>query len=180
MAKQPARNGWWQVRTVRNESRSRLAVFSDCGTYRYLLAEQFENAYRPNGWLNFLMLNPSTADEFVNDPTVERCSRRARWMGFRGFIITNLFGLRSTDPAGLRQVDDPVGPENDAAILFAARWSAITIVAWGASSLAKQRAQLILPDLRASANELLALKLTKEGCPQHPLYTAYHVVPVQY
>src|SRR5512135_1752078 len=70
---------------------------------------------------NFLLLNPSIADEVTNDPTSVRCERRARRWGFGGLIVTNLFALCATDPAGLRRVADPIGPENDAAILEAAR-----------------------------------------------------------
>ena len=90
------------------------ARFSIDRRYRYALWRVWdhdENLY------NFLLLNPSSADEATNDPTIERCERRARRWGFGGLIVTNLFALCATDPAGLRRVADPIGPENDAAIL---------------------------------------------------------------
>ena len=94
------------------------ARFSIDRRYRYALWRVWdhdENLY------NFLLLNPSSADEATNDPTIERCERRARRWGFGGLIVTNLFALCATDPAGLRRVADPIGPENDAAILETAQ-----------------------------------------------------------
>jgi Protein of unknown function (DUF1643) len=76
---------------------------------------------RGRGACNFLLLNPSTADEATNDPTSVRCERRARRWGFGGLIVTNLFAPCATDPAGLRRVADPIGPENDAVILETAQ-----------------------------------------------------------
>lgn len=88
------------------------AVYSDCQTYRYALTWQ----WAPGPRLLWVMLNPSTASELVNDPTVERCERRARALGFGGFRVVNLFALRATDPRALRLADDPVGPGNDPAL----------------------------------------------------------------
>jgi nucleoid DNA-binding protein len=94
------------------------ARFSIDRRYRYALWRVWdhdENLY------NFLLLNPSSADEATNDPTIERCERRARRWGFGGLIVTNLFALCATDPAGLHRIADPIGPENDAAILETAQ-----------------------------------------------------------
>ena len=94
------------------------ARFSIDRRYRYALWRVWdhdENLY------NFLLLNASSADEATNDPTSERCERRTRRWGFGGLIVTNLFALCATDPAGLRRVADPIGPENDAAILETAQ-----------------------------------------------------------
>jgi hypothetical protein len=69
------------------------------------------------------MLNPSTATEVQNDPTVERCERRARALGFGAFRVLNIFAWRATDPRDMRAAADPVGPENDAAILDSLPWA---------------------------------------------------------
>ena len=79
----------------------------------------------------FLMLNPSTADAIDNDPTVERCLRRALKMGFGGLMVCNTFAYRSTDPEKLYEVEDPVGPENDQIILARARSAGMVICGWG-------------------------------------------------
>jgi hypothetical protein len=94
------------------------ARFSIDRRYRYALWRVWD---RGRGACNFLLLNPSTADEATNDPTSVRCERRARRWGFGGLIVTNLFAPCATDPAGLRRVADPIGPENDAAILETAQ-----------------------------------------------------------
>ena len=74
------------------------ASFSPCGTYRYTLWRRW--SFVPPA--TFVLLNPSTADATRNDPTVERCERRARELGCGGIRVANLFALRSTDPARYR------------------------------------------------------------------------------
>lgn len=98
------------------------AVFSPCRTYRYGLWRIW-NPGAP--LLAFIMLNPSTADDVVNDPTVERCVRRAVSMGYGGLRVANIFALRSTDPTQLYVSVDPIGPDNDTAIIEAAQASAM-------------------------------------------------------
>ena len=66
--------------------------------------------------VHFIMLNPSTATESQNDPTVERCERRARSLGYGAFSVTNIFAWRETDPRKMEKVSDPVGPKNDSII----------------------------------------------------------------
>ena len=90
-----------------------VAVYSDCEAYRYELTRQWDATGQK---ALFVLLNPSTATEFQNDPTVERCERRARALGFGAFRVINIFAYRATDPKVMRKVADPVGPENDAAL----------------------------------------------------------------
>ena len=104
-----------------------VAVYSDCERYRYALTRVWEPQGRR---LSFVMLNPSTATEVQNDPTVERCERRARALGFGGFRVTNIFAWRDTDPRKMRAALDPIGPDNDAAILEACQWGDQVIAAW--------------------------------------------------
>src|ERR1051326_5628436 len=93
------------------------ALFSPCGLFRYRLWRHWTPGMPP---LVFVMLNPSTADAEKNDPTVERCERRAKAGGFGGGEVVNLFALRSTDPKALYSAADPIGPENDKVIATAA------------------------------------------------------------
>lgn len=151
------------------------ARFSTDRLYRYALWRIWDRS-RP--WCNFLMLCPSTADEATNDPTIERCQRRAGRWGFGGLVVTNLFAFRTTDPFGLRTVHDPIGPQNDAAVVAAARDAALVICAWGAwgSYLARSATvQKILGDLGVSP---FCLGRTKAGEPAHPLYLSYSCTPV--
>lgn len=150
------------------------ATFSPCRRYRYTLSRNWDPD-RPN--LVFCMLNPSTADETQNDPTVERCQRRAERMGFGGVTVLNLFAYRSTDPAGLYQVEDPIGPDNDTSILDVCRRAPMVICAWGKHGKHQGRAAHVLTRLRAEAMPLYTLAVNKDGSPKHPLYVRNDVEP---
>ena len=104
------------------------AIYSPCERYRYLLWRDWGPGARRVG---FVMLNPSTATERQNDPTVERCERRARALGFDGFGVANIFAYRATDPKVMRAQPDPVGPGNDAALADLAAGVEAVICGWG-------------------------------------------------
>ena len=139
------------------------AEFSDCRKWRYLLWRRWD----PKGPVaNFLMLNPSTADELKLDPTCARARTYAEAWGYGALIVTNVFGWRSTDPQALKRIKDPVGAGNDAAILRAAKEADLVVCAWGNHGLG--RSQHIRKLL--SGIPLHALKVTGSGEPGHPLY----------
>src|SRR3954464_9777077 len=94
------------------------AVFSACRRWRYLLWRQWDEA-KPVA--NFLMLNPSTADEFQLDPSCTRARIDAERWGYGALILPNLFGWRATDPGEMKVAREPIGRGNDRAILAAAR-----------------------------------------------------------
>ncbi|MDF0595464.1 DUF1643 domain-containing protein [Psychromarinibacter halotolerans] len=150
------------------------AVYSDCEQYRYLLTRTWDPAGRK---ALFIMLNPSTATEVQNDPTVERCERRARTLGFGAFRVTNIFAYRATDPKVMRAVADPVGPENDAAIADSAPWADQIVCAWGTHGAHLDRGAQVERLLRATGLPLFHLGLSKHGHPKHPLYIGYAVQP---
>ncbi len=151
-----------------------VAVYSACETYRYLLTR----AWSPEqGRALFIMLNPSTATEVENDPTVERCERRARALGFGAFRVCNIFAFRATDPRVMRAAPDPVGPLNDRAILDSLTWADQIICAWGTHGAYLERGALVERLLRARQVDLWHLGLSKAGHPRHPLYIGYHVTP---
>ena len=151
-----------------------VAVYSDCERYRYLLTR----TWQPQGRKAlFVMLNPSTATEVQNDPTVERCERRARALGFGAFRVTNIFAWRDTDPRKMRAAADPVGPGNDAAIRESAGWADQIICAWGTHGDHLARGPAVEALLRQTGLPLFHLGLTKAGHPRHPLYIAYEKQP---
>ena len=152
------------------------AVFSPCGVYRYRLWRKW-NDLPP---AVFIMLNPSTANEVKNDPTVERCERRARDMGFGGVCVANIFALRSTDPAALYQHADPVGPDNDAAIIKSVAEAGIVVCAWGGHGNLNDRGAAVLALLREAGVVPHYLKLNNDGTPAHPLYVAYKIQPKEW
>lgn len=126
----------------------------------------------------FIMLNPSKATEVQNDPTVERCERRARALGFGSFQVTNIFAWRETDPFKMRKASDPIGPENDAAILAGVSWADQVIAAWGTHGAHLDRGPQMTAMLRATGKPLFTLGLSKHGHPKHPLYISYSQQPV--
>ncbi len=146
------------------------AEFSDCECYRYSLTRVWQGKGRK---VMFVMLNPSTADEMRNDPTVERCERRARVLGYGGFRVTNIFAYRATDPKDMRRADDPNGPENDATLLTGAEWSDDIIAAWGVHGEHRDRGPQVARLLERTKVPLFHLGLTKAGHPRHPLYVSY-------
>lgn len=152
-----------------------VAVFSDCETYRYSLTRVWDPAARK---VMFVMLNPSTANEIRNDPTVERCERRARVLGYGGFRVTNIFAFRATDPRDMRRAANPVGPANDTMILEGARWADDIIAAWGVHGAHLDRGPSVARMLHACGSPLFHLGQTKAAHPRHPLYLAYTEQPV--
>lgn len=152
------------------------AVFSDCMRYRYRLLRLWD---RDKPTIAFCMLNPSTADERVNDPTIERCERRARKWGYGRLIVVNLFGYRSTDPAALYQQGDPVGPENIASIVWAVKESAMFVCGWGTHGAHCGMGPMILGRMRDFyPGRAHALHVNRDGSPAHPLYLPYSLTPV--
>lgn len=150
------------------------AIYSDCERYRYALTRVWDAA---GGRVHFVMLNPSTATEVQNDPTVERCERRARTLGFGSFTVTNIFAWRDTDPRAMRAATDPIGPHNDTAILDASKQADQIIAAWGTHGAHLGRGTEVEKLLRGLRVPLYHLGLSKAGHPKHPLYIAYTQQP---
>lgn len=150
------------------------ATFSDCERYRYVLTRTWDEA---GARVLFIMLNPSTADEMKNDPTVERCERRARAMGYGAFRVCNIFAFRATDPRVMRAEPDPVGPENDAAILESCDWADRVVCAWGTHGAHLKRGPAVASLLSEAGITPYHLGLSKAGHPKHPLYISYTQEP---
>jgi hypothetical protein len=151
-----------------------LAVYSDCEQYRYILTRVWS---AEGSKALFVMLNPSTATEMQNDPTVERCERRARALGFGAFRVCNIFAWRDTDPKLMRHAEDPVGPGNDAAIRESCLWADTIVCAWGSHGEHLERGPAVERLMRSTGRSLHHLGLTRQGHPRHPLYISYTVAP---
>lgn len=163
------------TRTHQKADADSTAVYSDCLTYRYVLTREWD-ATLPRAL--FVLLNPSTATEVQNDPTVERCERRARALGFGRFRVTNIFAYRATDPKVMRAQSDPIGPDNDAMIRESATvWlndpADQVICGWGTHGAYLDRGAKVEAMLRQYRRPLFSLGLSKAGHPKHPLYIAY-------
>ena len=158
---------------LKGDARSQ-AEYSDCEQYRY----QLTRVWQPDtARVLFVMLNPSTATERQNDPTVERCERRARALGFGAFRVVNIFAWRATDPRHMRAAADPVGAANDRAIVQGCDWADRVICAWGTHGAHLERGKAVEALLRQTGQPLFHLGLTKAGHPKHPLYLPYSQQP---
>lgn len=161
---------------------TRNARLSADGLYRHSLHREWRDLSDPSAmprWVQFVMLNPSTADGMTDDPTIRRCIGFARSWGATGLAVVNLYAFRATSPADLWKAEDPVGPENDEILSrffdMAARYGHPVIAAWGAHARPDRVAQVLqIP----GANRLQALGVTKAGAPRHPLYLRGDVRPV--
>ncbi|WP_458792232.1 DUF1643 domain-containing protein [Yoonia sp. MH D7] len=162
------------VRDHTTSQSSSTAIYSDCERYRYALTREWDADGKR---ALFVMLNPSTATEVQNDPTVERCERRARALGFGAFRVTNIFAWRDTDPRKMRAAVEPVGPANDVMIREAAVWADTVIAAWGTHGVHLGRGAQVAALLRQTAQPIFTLGLTKDGHPKHPLYIKYTQQP---
>lgn len=150
------------------------ALYSDCELYRYALTR----SWNPEGRrLLYIMLNPSKATEAQNDPTIERCERRARALGYGAFRACNIFAWRETDPRALRLANDPNGPDNDAVLNESAGWADTILCAWGVHGVHRDRGSEVEAVLRRTGQPLYHLGLTKGGHPRHPLYVSYSTQP---
>ena len=146
------------------------AVFSDCRMYRYALWRMWDG---DKPLVMIIGLNPSTADEKVNDPTIIRCISFASSWGYGGVCVTNLFGFRATSPTQLKAHHDPIGKENDAWVHEMAKGAAITVAAWGNHGKFLNRSLELLPSLE----QLHCIKMNKSGEPAHPLYLKAELKP---
>jgi hypothetical protein len=152
------------------------ALFSSCRRWRYLLWRRWDERLPV---ANFLMLNPSTADEFQLDPSCTRARVYAERWGYGSLIVTNLFGWRATDPTAMKAVREPVGRRNDRAILQAAREAGIVVCAWGNHGAHLERSLKVLALLRQARVPLHALRLNGAGQPAHPLYLPGNLRPTK-
>lgn len=150
------------------------AIFDPSRRYRYRLWRTIDPFAVERRICLFAMLNPSTADEYVLDPTVRRCVSFAKdWGVFSRVDVVNIFAFRATDPRALLNEPDPVGVDNDRHIEQAAIEAELIICAWGVYGTLHGRARHVLAALAnnpALRPKLHALGETASGQPKHPLY----------
>lgn len=149
------------------------AVLDDERDYRYALWRIWDWS---NGYAMFIGLNPSTADETVNDPTIRRCHRFALDWGYGGLVMCNLFAWRATKPRVMQRADEPIGPDNDAWLAFLAQGAEIVIAAWGVKGGFMERDR----EVCELGFQLYCLDLTREGAPRHPLYAPANLRPTRF
>ena len=153
------------------------AVISECGKYRYSLTRIWD-VNKPK--IMFIMLNPSTADETQDDPTIRRCIGFAKSWGFGGLYVCNLFAFRATNPKELLKADNPFGDKNIWHTRKLSDEVEMIICAWGNYPIVKkllryENAPINLLDF--CINKLYSIDTTINGVPRHPLYLKSELKP---
>lgn len=180
-----------KAKDKREPSTVGAANVSACGRYRYTLTRDWSSDATGSGKgrVLFVMLNPSTADAAQDDPTIRKCVGFAQRWGYTSVEVVNLFAWRATKPADLvaRMMSyDVEGVENDGHIYDALKRAWLVVAAWGEAGgtmrhgNAKPRWVRVLNLIQQSNRRLVALKLSKDGHPWHPLYVPYDVTPVPF
>jgi hypothetical protein len=152
-----------QTRLFTEETLPLATIFSDDRTFRYVLTRSW-NLNAPS--VMFIGLNPSTADESKDDPTIRRCVGFAKAWGYGHLIMTNLFAIRSPHPQILKTVEDPIGPDNDYYLQTMAQRAAGIVAAWGIHGAYLERGAHI----HHLIPHLWVFGFTQNGQPGHPLY----------
>lgn len=155
----------------------KLATLSADGRYRYTLTRIWRVDYP---LLVVCMLNPSTADAYVDDPTIQRLTQIGWDWGFGGLLVVNLYAFRSSSPAAMLATPDPVGPANEAAISeslhYAGMTSGVALVAWG-NNAHPNRVEAFTRWAGARLVRLVCLGTTQSGAPKHPMARGHHRIP---
>lgn len=161
-------------------------VFSKDRVYRYTLQRHWTKTESDlwsdrgdTGFVQWIGLNPSTADELKNDPTVTRCIQFSKDWGYNGMVMTNLFAFRSTDPKPMLAHKEPTGEDNDFLLRYIADQAALVICAWGNHGAHMGRSKDVVERVLGE-REIHCLRLTSRKEPWHPLYLPKTLTPIPF
>ncbi len=154
------------------------ATFSPCRKYRYTLWRKWDDDWQTN-FCMFIGLNPSTADEVQDDPTIRRCIGFAKNWGYSALCMTNIFAYRATDPKDMKSAEDPIGVDNDHYLIECATKARCVIAAWGNHGVFKNRSNQV-SSMISMISPLLCLRVTASGMPSHPLYLPQTLEPIPF
>jgi len=151
------------------------AILSRNRIYRYVLWREWDSS---KATCVFIGLNPSTADETLDDPTLRRCVNFAKSWGYGKYVMVNLFAYRATKPQDLIKHDKPVGYKNNYYIKKQCQNAERVVVAWGNQGNLLKRDKQVLKLLKGIP--LKCFKITSKGQPAHPLYQSKDSVLVNF
>lgn len=158
-----------------NKIIQKRAILDETRKYRYILTRKINQ----NPPILFIMLNPSTADEYQDDPTIRRIIEFTKSWGYGSSIVMNLFAYRSSDPSELKKATNPIGRMNDYYLNLVSNHVDKIIVAWGVNGNYLNRAEKVV-DILPLKNKVFCLEKTKEGYPKHPLYIRSNIIPIPF
>ena len=150
------------------------AIFDKDRIYRYVLwrewpmldGEERQGFGPERAYAMFIGLNPSSADEIQDDPTIRRCKAFAKSWGYGRMCMTNLFAFRATNPNEMIAIADPIGPDNDEWLNKLAKDACVLVAAWGEHGKHRGRSAEII----SRFSNLKCFGTNKSGSPKHPLY----------
>ena len=152
------------------------AILDPSRTYRYVIKRQWGK--NNENFINFVLLNPSTADETNDDPTIKACIKIGQNLGYDGLWITNLFAFRATKPVDLKKSSNPIGILNNKYLEDYAKKSKMVLLAWGNHGNFLGRNKEVIKILFENIPH--CLEITKLGNPKHPLYIKRTAKPFKY
>lgn len=167
----------------------RLTIFSPDRLYRYTLWREWERDSlglqpmhiweRGFQYVMFIGLNPSTADETKDDPTIRRCIAFSKAWGYGAMCMTNLFAWRATDPTQMMRAHFPVGIDNAKHLLDCAKQAGLVVAAWGTDGRYLQQQEFTKRLMEHNGIKLHCLGLNKDRTPKHPLYLRSTLTPIR-
>ena len=149
------------------------AIISKDKIYRYKLSRTWDST-KPT--ILFIGLNPSIANENVDDPTITRCINFAKDWGYGTLLMANLFAFRSTYPKDIYLIDDPIGKDNDHYLLECVTQSDLIVACWGNNGTYMNREKVITE----LVPNLYCLQKNKNGTPHNPLRPPRNIHPVPF
>ncbi len=146
------------------------AIISDCDQYRYLLLRHWDARLCA---LPVCMLNPSTADDQKDDPTIRELIYFSRLWGYGGLYIVNLFAFRAPHPIDMQGAPDPVGPKNNRylreALDYARELDTPMLAAWGDGGTFNARETWMCSNAAHHSVDLVCFGITRGDHPKHPM-----------
>ncbi len=159
-----------------------FAHYSDDEKYRYTVGrawtECLDGYMDYSNTVNFILLNPSTATEIMDDATIRRCVSYAKIWGYGGLIITNIFSYRETNPLLMKVFFDPIGEDNNEQLWLRAHTCGMAVAGWGSHGAFQNRSKIV-KNLLKDVN-LYCLGRNNDGQPKHPLYLKKNLLPIMY
>lgn len=129
--------------------------------------------------VNFVMLNPSTADELKDDRTIKRCIKFVMDWGGGGIYVTNLFAFRTKNPKIMKQSRNPIGKSNDRYLKYYSKKCQMVILAWGGEGGFKNRDKEVLKMI-GQKHKIYCIEKSLSGFPKHPVRLAGHLKPIPF
>ena len=148
----------------------RHALLSKDKKYRYSLKRIWDND-KPK--VLFIMLNPSLADNYQDDPTIRRLIKFAKLYGYGGFYVGNLFSYITPYPSELLDKDLMFSKKNIHEIKKMTGLIKDVVYGWGNSFEEPEWLKQIISNPKCFGKN-------KNKTPKHPLYLSYNHKLVDY